>query len=108
MRLKQKQFLFALLEARLIMKMISEGYQPVKGYCYRCQDCSIGKEKSLHKLCLATDIELHDQDGNYLTETEDHLQFGEWWEEQHPFTCWGGRFKKKDGNHYSVAHRGMK
>jgi hypothetical protein len=105
MKLKEKQFLFAELEAKLILRMRHLGYKPVKGYCFRCQDCPVGKKKSLHKLCLATDIELHNNDGKYLTKTEDHEQFGIWWEKQHPLCRWGGRFD--DGNHYSITHGGM-
>ncbi len=106
MRLKQKQFLFARLLPQLINYMLARGYHPVMGFAYRCEDCKIGKEKSLHKLCLAVDIELHDADGNYLLDTEDHRVFGDFWERLHPLCSWGGDFD--DGGHYSIRHRGMR
>lgn len=60
---------------------------------------------SCHKLKLAIDLLLF-REGNYYTQTEDYQQLGEWWEEQHPLTCWGGRFS--DGNHFSITHEGSK
>jgi hypothetical protein len=103
---KEKQFLFAELMPHLILYMIQRGYKPVIGFCFRCKDCPVGEERSLHKICLAIDVELHDKDGNYLTDTESHKEFGEFWERLHPLCRWGGRFD--DGNHYSIYHRGMK
>ena len=108
MTLKEKQFLFADLFVSLITYMIHSGYKPVLGFGFRCKDCKVGQENSLHKLCLAEDVELHDKDGVYLTKTEDHEVFGRFWESLHPLCSWGGRFKKPDGNHYSIRHRGMR
>jgi hypothetical protein len=47
-----------------------------------------------------------DGDLDYLTDTESHRELGEWWEQQGPGCCWGGRFG--DGNHYSLTHDGVK
>lgn len=106
MKLKEKQFMFTRLLMRLINLMIIRGYKPVMGFAYRCEGCKVGKENSLHKLCLAQDIELHDAEGNYLTETKDHEQFGKFWKSLHPLCSWGGDFD--DGCHYSITHRGMR
>jgi hypothetical protein len=64
-----------------------------------------GSAYSVHKLKLANDINLF-KDGMYLTKTEDHKVFGEYWESLHPLCRWGGRWN--DGNHYSLEHEGKK
>ena len=61
---------------------------------------------SLHYKGLAKDILLF-KDGIYLSKTEDHKEFGEYWESLSPDCRWGGRFKgNPDGNHYSVTFGG--
>lgn len=63
---------------------------------------------SVHQLGLAVDINLF-KDGVYLTSSEDHRPFGEWWKAQHPLARWGGDFRPKpDGNHYSFEYNGVK
>ena len=62
---------------------------------------------SLHELGLAQDIDLY-LDKVWLSDTVDHKQFGDFWEElgearQLPLT-WGGRWG--DGNHYSLRWQG--
>lgn len=59
---------------------------------------SYGRAKSAHKQRLAIDLNLF-KDGIYLSHTEAHRPFGEFWEGIHPDNVWGGRFD--DGNHYS-------
>jgi hypothetical protein len=63
-----------------------------------------GHKNSCHKLKLARDLYLT-RDGEYLTDTEDYRELGEWWEKQHDLCRWGGRFA--DGNHFSFWHNGM-
>lgn len=58
---------------------------------------------SLHFIGLAKDFDLF-KDGVYLTNTEDHLPLGLFWESLG--NTWGGRFS--DGNHYSISHEGRK
>lgn len=67
---------------------------------------------SLHYDGLAGDIDLT-KDGVYLDKTEDHRQFGLFWESLHPDCFWGGNGLKEDGlkhdgNHYSVTYMGKK
>lgn len=64
-----------------------------------------GHKNSLHLIGLAQDWNLY-KDQIWLTNTEDHLPLGEYWESIGG--TWGGRFKKPDGNHYSLEHGGMK
>lgn len=64
-----------------------------------------GVRNSVHQLSLAIDINLF-KDGQYLSLTDDHAQFGAWWEALSPDHRWGGRWG--DGNHYSIEHNGVK
>jgi len=113
MTLKEKQFLFGQLMPKLFMYMSLKGFNPVLGYGFRDQktqnrmvETGASKTKnSNHLRCIAVDIELHDKEGHYLTSTEDHRQFGKWWEALHPMCRWGGPFG--DGNHYSLFHDGV-
>jgi hypothetical protein len=60
-------------------------------------------KNSLHYEGLAVDIDLT-KDGVYLSKTEDHQVFGEFWETLSHDCRWGGRFS--DGNHYSITYQG--
>jgi len=57
-------------------------------------------ENSLHYKRLAIDLNLF-KDGKYLTETKDHEPLGSFWKSIGG--SWGGDFKNKDGNHYSLG-----
>ena len=61
------------------------------------------RKDSLHYSRLAIDLNLF-KSSKWLTNTEDHLPAGEYWESIGG--TWGGRFN--DGNHYSLEHRGRK
>lgn len=98
--LGDKRKLFTKCVAKLLDKMIEDGYEPMLG-----KDGLKHMANSLHYEGLAVDIDL--TKGNvYLSNTEDHRAFGEFWESLDPDCCWGGRFK--DGNHYSVTMGGRK
>lgn len=66
-----------------------------------------GISNSLHLLGLAADLILY-KDGVYQTSTDAYKFMGDYWKSLSPDFCWGGDFKKKDGNHFSVAHNGVK
>lgn len=100
----QKQRVFSLLVARLIIHAYSLGYEITFGEAYRAP----GTKSSLHPKRLAIDLNLF-KDGRYLEKTEDHAILGTWWELQSTaqYTCaWGGRFE--DGNHYSITDGGVR
>jgi hypothetical protein len=98
--LLRKRALFSRLIPKLLDRMFAEGYIALIG-----KDGLKHMKNSLHFDGLAMDIDLF-KDGWYLENTEDHRQFGEWWEALHPDCRWGGRFE--DGNHYSITYQGKK
>lgn len=113
MTLGQKQELFMRLLPRLIDKAHELGFEIRGGDLFRDPRVhgAMGEKKSYsaanscHKLKLAIDLNLF-KDGEFIQTTEGHRPLGEWWEQQHELSCWGGRFN--DGNHYSLAHEGSK
>jgi hypothetical protein len=108
-----KQRAFAKLVPRLIDKAHELGLEVSLGDAYRDprlhgevgEKKGYGHPKSAHKVRLAIDLNIY-KDGVYLTQTEDHRELGEWWEQQHELARWGGRWG--DGNHYSFEHNGVK
>ena len=112
MTLREKQSLFARLYAELIQEIYRRGYEVTLDWVFRPPDVAqyyasigVGIRNSLHIYKLAGDLNLF-KEGVWLRTTEDHRQFGEWWERKHPLCRWGGRFG--DGNHYSLEHDGIK
>ena len=97
-----KRKLFSALIPKLLIKM-GETHIPLIG-----KDGLKHMPKSLHYEGLAIDIDLFDKDNNYLSDTESHKPFGEYWKALHPDCRWGGDFRKPDGNHYSVEYQGKK
>lgn len=117
MTLREKQSIFAELVAYLIREAIKKGYDVTLGEVYRSEEEALrlfkigkGVKNSLHTKRLAIDLNLF-KDGKYLTKSEDYSELGFWWERQstNAYKCaWGGRFKNADGNHFSIAHGGVK
>lgn len=109
------QRLFPHLLVKLWGKMWEDGYEFSCGDAFRDpalfgavgEANGYGHPKSAHKQKLAFDVNLK-KNGEYLTKTEDHKVFGEYWKSLHPLARWGGDFKKPDGNHYSLEYLGIK
>lgn len=59
---------------------------------------------SRHYERCAGDI-LLDVEGKYIEDSFHpvYLEMGKFWEKLHPRCRWGGRFRKVDGNHFSIA-----
>ena len=95
--LGSKQETFSYMLAQLIIYAYGKGYRIRMGDVWAKDGHVPG---SFHYLKLAADVNLF-KDGEYLTETSDHLFLGEFWESIGG--TWGGRFKRKDGNHYSYG-----
>lgn len=64
---------------------------------------------SLHEVGLAADLLLY-KDNRYCTDTSDYTVLGEHWEQMGKALdlelMWGGRFTKRDGNHFSLKWQG--
>lgn len=111
--LREKQSKFALMAAQLILKANELGYEVTLGDAYRDPRLhgKLGEKKgygaaaSFHKLRLAIDLNLF-RNGEYLDSTEDHRELGEWW--QSIGGSWGGNFRSKDGNHYSLGEERLR
>jgi hypothetical protein len=94
--------------AMLLVRMLEKNYQPMIG-----KDGLKHMAGSLHYDGLAVDIDLCDKHGNYLSDTESHRQFGEYWESLDKDCFWGGDGPKEDGlkhdgNHYALTYMGKK
>jgi hypothetical protein len=105
MSLNKIQWDFTKCVARLLLRMEEDGYDVSFGDAYRDPRAPYGHPNSAHKKRLAIDLNLF-KDGAYLSLTEDHAEFGEYWKTLHPLARWGGDFE--DGNHYSFEHEGVK
>lgn len=66
-----------------------------------------GISNSLHLIGLAADLLLYKND-QYITDGTGHTELGTWWKSLGEDHCWGGDFKAKDFNHYSITHNGVK
>jgi hypothetical protein len=100
--------------ALLILQAESLGYKVACDQVKRTQAeadanaaSGAGISNSLHLIGLAVDLLLY-QAGRYLTASSDYKILGEWWESFGEDHCWGGRFTKQDGNHFSISHNGVK
>ena len=110
--LSQKQQRFTVMIAQLILWADSKNYGLTFAEAYRTPEQAalnakrgIGIANSLHTKRLAVDFNLFNKTtGQYLTTTKDHEPLGLFWESIGG--TWGGRFR--DGNHYSLAHEGVK
>lgn len=112
--LRQKRCRFTRDLAALINHAIFLGYEVAINEAYRPPamarinaDLGKGTMNSLHIDGLAADLNLY-KDGKYLDKTEDHRALGEWWEMLGKDYRWGGRFKRPDGNHYSITPDGVR
>ncbi|MFV7361049.1 M15 family metallopeptidase [Citrobacter portucalensis] len=113
MTLGEKQQLFTIMVANLVLWAETKGYRLTFGEAYRTPEQAAlnakkgsGITNSLHTQRLAVDFNLF-INGEYQTRTEAYLPLGEYWESQGG--SWGGRFKSNpDGNHFSLEHNGVR
>lgn len=112
MKLSEKQAVFAVMVARLILWADEHGFRVTFGEAYRTPEQAAlnakkgsGIANSLHTQRLAVDLNLF-VNGGYQTQSAAYLPLGEFWESIGG--SWGGRFKKPDGNHFSLEHDGVR
>lgn len=112
MTLSKAQQEFAQHIAHLIQHIHASGYACTFGDAYRSpkshggmgEPGPYGRPYSAHKQRLAVDLNLF-KDGKYLSGSESHRPFGEYWRALDDNNVWGGDFN--DGNHYSRRYNGI-
>ena len=97
MSLGQQQRKFTEMVSRLIKFAYDEGFELTFGDAW-AQSGHVAD--SFHYKRLAIDLNLF-RNGIYLTKTSDHQMLGTYWKSIGG--TWGGDFKRKDGNHYSLG-----
>lgn len=109
--LGQKQERFSLMLAQFIIEVYRRGYHVRMGEVLRTEEqAKLNAEKgtgianSVHCLKLAADLNIF-KGGLWLSDTKELTELGVLWESMGG--TWGGRFKKPDGNHFSLAHNGV-
>jgi len=66
-----------------------------------------GISNSLHMVRLAVDFNLILK-GEYQAAPEPYRPLGEFWKSLGDDHAWGGDFKSRDANHFSIAHQGRR
>ncbi len=114
MTLGDKQRRFVELVGRLITWCYANGYELTLGECYRTPEqaalnakSGAGISNSLHTKRLAIDVNLFIE-GVFQQESDAYRPLGDYWKSLDPEAAWGGDFTKKDGNHFSLAHEGVR
>lgn len=105
--MQQKQAKFTRMLGQLIAFAYAHNFELTVGEAYRPEReaAADGFEQSLHTLRLAMDFNLFIA-GVYQPTTKAYLPLGIYWESLGG--AWGGRFAKPDGNHFSLAHEGVR
>ena len=96
--LRDRQSEFAINVAYLLFYAYSLGYEVTFGDAWARDGHVAGSQ---HYKRLAIDLNLFRRNV-FLPTTEAHQELGEYWERLSPFCRWGGKFKRKDGNHYEM------
>ena len=100
MSLNALQFRLTKMTALLIQYADLLGYKLTYGDAYSKIEFGVHSHNSFHYKRLAVDFNLF-IDGEYQTTTEAHKKLGEFW--KLIGGSWGGDFRRKDGNHYSLG-----
>lgn len=109
MKLWEQQSLFTFNVSKLIQYINTHEFHVTFSDAYRDPEAAAiyakqgkGIVNSLHCKRLAIDLNLFDLDGTYLVDNKFYEQFGVYWESLHDRNRWGGKFARKDGNHFEM------
>jgi D-alanyl-D-alanine carboxypeptidase len=112
--MSQLQEQFAQAAAALIQKAAQMGYGVTLGEAWRTPEQAqldanqgIGITHSLHTERLAIDLNLF-QNGQYLTAPDAYQELGDWWKSIGPDYRYGGDFKIRDYDHFSITPDGVR
>jgi hypothetical protein len=105
---------FAQAAAKLIQKAVELGFGVTLGEAWRTPeqaqwdaDHGIGIVHSLHMDRLAIDLNLF-KDDQFLTAPDAYVQLGTWWKTLGSNYRYGGDFKIKDYDHFSITPDGVR
>jgi len=111
--MNEKQADFALHISQLITWAFRNGYPVIYGEAFRTKEqaeiyAAAGKGIVNSNHCKRLALDLFAMQGGKLTWDWDVYQtLGERWESMHPLARWGGRFRNRDGVHFSFLHNGV-
>lgn len=114
--LHQRQVLHVQLTAELISWAQAQGMTLTWGETYRFPAqaaanaaSGAGIAHSLHILRLAVDFQLFDASGDYLADDSSggYGRLGAYWKSLDPLCRWGGDFRTRDLDHFSVTYQGI-
>lgn len=108
MELYKQQSLFAFDVAKLLAHIQSRGLYVSFADAYRDPAMAaiyakkgIGIKDSLHCKRMAIDLNVFDHNGNYMTEDNPtYEELGLFWESLNPANRWGGKFERRDLDHF--------
>lgn len=103
MTLGNKRRKFSRMVWRLLQEAERQGYGFAIDFVKRCESCPIGHAKSTHKVGLAMDLHLYDDNGTYLSSGAEHESLHDFWDQ-----LGGSERIKNDLNHYSLQHNGVR
>jgi hypothetical protein len=108
MKLSERQAIFCVNVAILVLHINASGYSCTFGEAYRTPEQAalnakkgIGIANSLHCKRLAIDLNLF-KDGVYCADVESWRPFGEYWKGLNTLNRWGGDWKSGDANHLEM------
>lgn len=106
MSLREKQSLFAILIAKMISWIYDQGWQVTCGDFAR-MDHAGHMENSCHYLRLAADLNLFVDGAWKDRDCPEWQKIGAHWKTLDAAARWGGDFRERDLNHFSLEHHGF-
>jgi len=107
MTLGEKQRMFTLMIARLILHAEMLGYRLTFGDAYRDDRVTYGHPNSVHRKRLAVDLNLfklsESESWEYISDGAEHTPLHDYWD-----SIGGSERIHDDMNHYSLEHGGVR